>query len=402
MKKYIALVLALMLGLGTVSAQAFDTSQDSGLLMLVNKTHTLPSDYVPEQTALAGRVPVTGAHTLRPEAAEAYERLYAAMQADGAGKCSVLSGYRSYATQTFLVNRRVNQRVNNGMTRQRAYDVTYQTIAPAGASEHQIGLAIDLTVGGGTSSSFKNSGPGKWMSRHGWEYGYILRYEDAKKDLTMISAEAWHYRYVGVPHAKLMMDNGWCFEEYIDYLHQNGKLSTQIGDTVYDVYWTADADMALPAGAVEDISNDNAGGWVLTLSRPADPLQHLRGHWAEASFQWLVSQGVTLGKVVDPNESITSREFAALCALEGGEDAPLTREQAAQLLAPHLADQGLSRLAYTDLADIDPVAFQSVQTGVHSGLFSHGADQAFRPKAPLTWGEAGALAARLRSLGTAQ
>ncbi len=393
-----ALFLTLCLAL-CPAALAFDTAQDSQLLILVNKTHVLPADYVPETQLLSGSVPVTASSiSLRPEAARAYIAMYQAMRADGVPVCKGQSGYRSYSTQNYLVNLRVGQRMSRGMSQQAAYEDATMYTAPAGASEHQTGLAIDCGTGGSLSQSCSSTPAGRWLAQHAWEYGVILRYEADKSDLTMIGAEAWHYRYVGVPHAKFITDNGFCYEEYIDYLHANGSATVTVGDTCYDIFWTGDPTREFPGLEILDISSDNAGGWIITASRPADPLFYVRGHWSEKDFLRLEEMGAELGPVVLPDQAITGRELAGLCGLEGGSEQTLTREEAAAFLAPYLPDQRLTRLVYTDLDKISGASFQGVQIAVTNGLFPHGAWQSFRPKAKLTWGEAAALAVEFRGL----
>lgn len=400
MKRKLFPLLFLVLCLALCStALAFDTAQDSQLLILVNKTHVLPADYVPETQPLSGSVPVTASSiSLRPEAAQAYIAMYQAMRADGIAVCKAQSGYRSYATQRYLVNQRVGQRMQRGMSQQAAYEDATVYTAPAGASEHQTGLAIDCGIGGSLSQSFSRTPAGRWMAQHAWEYGFILRYEADKSDLTMIGAEAWHYRYVGVPHAKFISDHDFCYEEYLDYLHANGSASVTVGDTCYDIFWTDDTAQEFPGLEILDISSDNAGGWIITASRPADPLIHVQGHWSESDFLRLKDMGAELDSVVLPDQAITGRELAGLCGLEGGSKQALTREEAASFLAPYLSDQRLTRLVYTDLDEISGTAFQGVQAAVTNGLFPHGEGQSFRPKAQLTWGEAAALAVRFRGL----
>ncbi len=380
-------------------ALALDAGRDSGLLMLVNKTHTIPTDYVPQLRSLSGSIPVSSASiSMRPEAADACTAMFQAMKADGVALCLGQSGYRSYARQTYLLNSRINARTRQGMSWQAAYDDTTVFTAPPGASEHQTGLAMDFGDGGSLTQRFANTAAGRWMAEHAWEYGFILRYQADKTEQTMIGAEAWHYRYVGVPHAKLIWERNWCLEEYIDYLHTNGFLSTQVGGVCYDIYWTGDAGRDFSGENIVDLSRDNAGGWIVTASHVSDPLHHIRGHWSEEHFLTLEALGVTPETEVLPDEAAAGRELAALCGLQAGGDEPLTREGAALLLAPFLPDQTMTRLAYADLSDFDGAAFQAVQTAVSNGLFSHEEGQPFHPKAALTWGEAAVLAVKFRTL----
>ena len=93
-------------------------------------------------------------------------------------------------------------------------------VAVPGTSEHQLGLAVDLV-----SSEYVQLDEGaektdvyKWLVKHCHEYGFILRYEKDKQNLTGVTWEPWHYRFVGRYHAKAMYDAGLCLEEYVKLL----------------------------------------------------------------------------------------------------------------------------------------------------------------------------------------
>ena len=391
-KRLSALLLSLLLLCG--SAAAFDTEADSGLLQLVNKTHSLAEDYVPELVTLSGMPAGGDGYRVRSEAARALADMLAAMQNDGIKPCNVISAYRSYAYQAQLVNDKVARRVANGQNPESAYREVTMSTAPAGSSEHQLGLAIDFSVSSSSSVSFGNTAAGKWLKEHSWEYGFILRYQEVKTGFTGIVSEPWHYRYVGIPHARIMYENGWCFEEYITYLHENGSYTLTVGEDSYVIYWTQDT--AAEFENVLDISFDNDGGWIITTAIIANPLAQVAGHWSESSFLALEEQGIVFNRRIDPTKTITRGEFAQLCGLERPEDpaAPLIRQDAAKLLESTLSDRTLSYLMYTDLESISVGAFQSIQMCVTNGIFSHGEDIAFRPADQMTWGEAAATALR--------
>ena len=58
------------------------------------------------------------------------------------------------------------------------------------------------------------------MAEHCQEYGFILRYPADKEDVTEINYEPWHMRYVGIPAATYIMENGLCLEEFVEQLQQ--------------------------------------------------------------------------------------------------------------------------------------------------------------------------------------
>ena len=67
---------------------------------------------------------------------------------------------------------------------------------------------------------------GEWLKENAENYGFIMRYEKEKMDITGgIIYEPWHWRFVGINIAKEMNDLGYCYEEYCQY--------KGIGDYVY-------------------------------------------------------------------------------------------------------------------------------------------------------------------------
>ena len=55
----------------------------------------------------------------------------------------------------------------------------------------------------------------KALLEHAHEYGFIQRYPANKADVTGISYEPWHYRYVGVDAATRMHRSGQTLEEFL-------------------------------------------------------------------------------------------------------------------------------------------------------------------------------------------
>ena len=88
-------------------------------------------------------------------------------------------------------------------------------VAVPGTSEHCLGYAADLCS---LEENFENSDQFAWLQKHCAEYGFILRYPKDKVDITKISYEPWHYRYVGSNHAQIIMSQGLCLEEYLEQL----------------------------------------------------------------------------------------------------------------------------------------------------------------------------------------
>ncbi len=123
------------------------------------------------------------------------------------------SGYRSYSEQAANFTRVCN---NNGVADGKDANGFYITM-PAGASEHQTGLAVDITdvYYPIKDSSLENTETFKWLKEHCTEYGFILRFPSDKQDLTGVMYEPFHFRYVGVEAAEYITENNLCLEEFV-------------------------------------------------------------------------------------------------------------------------------------------------------------------------------------------
>ena len=135
--------------------------------------------------------------------------------ADGLSNFQISSAYRTYSEQQKLVDNSVAkyQKNNPDWSRDRCLSATYNTVAPAGTSEHQTGLAFDITV---PNVSFTGTAQQKWLHEHCAKYGFVVRFTADKQKLTGFVAESWHFRYVGVEAAQTMTQNNWCLEEYVE------------------------------------------------------------------------------------------------------------------------------------------------------------------------------------------
>ncbi len=147
---------------------------------------------------------------------EPLETMLTAARKDGIGLI-ICSAYRSWQKQTTLFNNKMKTQMNMGKTYAEAVEATSEWVAIPGASEHQIGLALDIV-----STEYKKLDEGqaktpaaKWLAEHAHEYGFILRYPKGKKEETTIEYEPWHYRYVGIEAATEMKEKGITLEVYL-------------------------------------------------------------------------------------------------------------------------------------------------------------------------------------------
>ena len=204
------------------TALSADQAPPTDFLMLVNRSHKLsktdvPTDLVEIASVLSAdivKVKYTGTKANRT-AVEALGKMLSAAISEGVSNFQISSAYRTYSEQQKLVDNSVAkyQKNNPSWSRDRCLSATYQTVAPAGSSEHQTGLAFDITVPG---VSFTGTEQQKWLHQHCAEYGFIVRFTAEKQKLTGFVAESWHFRYVGVDAAKTITQNNWCLEEYIE------------------------------------------------------------------------------------------------------------------------------------------------------------------------------------------
>ena len=196
------------------------TVVDDNLLLLVNKTHPLGSDYRPDDLVTISRtvdgVGNSDTKKMRKVAAEAVEKMMADALAQGID-IRVRTGFRSYSYQENLFSSYVQ---NHGEAEANTFS------ARAGESEHQTGYACDLggkTEGYALSYKFGDTAEGKWVYEHCSEYGFILRFTDGKTvggvrqpgEITGYVYEPWHIRYVGLDAAKEIYERGICLEEYL-------------------------------------------------------------------------------------------------------------------------------------------------------------------------------------------
>ena len=127
------------------------------------------------------------------------------------------NSYRSREYQEKLYNDSISKYLNKGYSENNAIKQTLKTILEPGYSEHETGLAIDFS---NPSHSVDNSVMWQYLYNNAYKYGFILRYPKDKTDITKISYEPWHYRYVGIEHSTYMYENNLVLEEYLDYLKQ--------------------------------------------------------------------------------------------------------------------------------------------------------------------------------------
>lgn len=182
-------------------------------LFLVNQSHPLPQDFKVETKA------VSGTYVMDKRAADYMISMLADAKKAGV-KLQVISTYRSVDYQRKLFDKDVATYEGKGMSHEEAVAQTALSVAVPGQSEHNAGLAADILSDEWSSlnEGFEKTKAFQWLSDNAQEYGFILRYPKGKTDLTGITYEPWHYRFVGLYHAQKLKDSGLCLEEYMDTL----------------------------------------------------------------------------------------------------------------------------------------------------------------------------------------
>ena len=141
-----------------------------------------------------------------------------------------------------------------------------------GHSEHHTGLAFDFGVYvDGEVSAFTNTGVNTWFVQNSWQYGFIPRYPNDKTEITKTAYEPWHFRYVGEPHAYIILQNNWCFEEYMEFLMEytpDDPYINEYNGIAYEIYYTRDTGIKIPPDCDFDISGNNIDGFIVTVRHP--------------------------------------------------------------------------------------------------------------------------------------
>ncbi len=182
-----------------------------------------------------------------------------------------VSGFRSRAEQEQIFRDSLR---NNGIK------FTKRFVALPDCSEHQTGLAVDLGLNQeeidfirpdfpyeGVCGQFREKAP---------KYGFIERYAADKEEITGISHEPWHFRYVGYPHSEIMTQNNLCLEEYIEYLknfpYKGSHLWNDNSGKAVEIFYVSEetgktGTVKLPEHAIADVSGNNVDGWIVTVWR---------------------------------------------------------------------------------------------------------------------------------------
>jgi D-alanyl-D-alanine carboxypeptidase len=200
--------------------KALSIDDPTSIWVVADKLRPLnPVNYVPPDL-VETPVPHLNPPTLRKAAADAMVAMFAAAKAEGAGGMQLQSAYRSYAVQ-------VN--VYNGYVRSAGQAGADAQSARPGTSEHQTGLAADISalpLKCALAACFGQTPQGIWLAANAYRFGFLLRYPADKVPITGYMYEPWHFRYIGVDLSTEMHNTGFTtLEEFFglpaapDYAH---------------------------------------------------------------------------------------------------------------------------------------------------------------------------------------
>jgi D-alanyl-D-alanine carboxypeptidase len=201
------IIIALCFMLGGLTDKRHEAITDYGWeLILVNDDNFMPEDYKINLLTLSNGQQVD--ERIYPHLQEMFDD----MRKQG-HRPIVVSGYRSEDEQKAILKDKIKAFEADGYSGFRAEKLALQWVAQPGTSEHQLGLAVDINP---DYTVTKGWGFYAWLEENSYKYGFVKRYPADKTDITGISNENWHFRYVGLDAAKVMYEENLCLEEYIE------------------------------------------------------------------------------------------------------------------------------------------------------------------------------------------
>ena len=228
-----------------------------GNLVLVNRKYPIDAESIPDDVLTLfdhpelreGFALYDKSIRLTDDLLSRFKEMVKDAAGEGVDRWLISSGYRDNVEQAALYEEKGPDYAN-----------------PAGHSEHNLGLSLDIgsTRGGGMAKAPE----GAWLQKNAWKYGFILRYPKDKADITGTQYEPWHFRYVGLPHSKIMHDRGLVLEEYLDELREKRTISAKVNGVRYEITYVpvrGSTRFQLPKGASYELSGDNREGVIVTV-----------------------------------------------------------------------------------------------------------------------------------------
>lgn len=193
-------------------------SKEDWRLILVNKQHSIPEGYE-ESVPLGNIKTMKGIMCCDERIIDDLLEMIQTAKEDGV-ILEICSPYRDLEYQEKLFSKKITKYMSRGLSYMEAYQLASTAVTVPNASEHQIGLALDIVTNTYTTlnEGFGNTSAGKWLAENSANYGFILRYPKGKEDITGIEYEPWHFRYVGKEAAKVITEREITLEEFWEEL----------------------------------------------------------------------------------------------------------------------------------------------------------------------------------------
>ncbi len=203
-------VLAPKPGVGSNSANTTDaavtavnsnSTDENWALYVIGNDNPLPSDFTVNTKS------VSGERELDVRCADYAIQMLDDARAQNVG-LFVTSAYRSIDKQAANMQSYISTLISQGYSQEEAKKQAEREIALPGHSEHNAGLAMDIVSDTYWSNhsdleeSFDQLPQYDWLIENSWKYGFVLSYPKGKEDITGFIYEPWHYRFVGLEHAK--------------------------------------------------------------------------------------------------------------------------------------------------------------------------------------------------------
>ena len=176
-----------------------ETNLTNEYAILVNKFNYLKEDFAVNDLVKISDWYAYAGHSIRSEVYNNYVNMWKAAKEENL-TLLVTSSFRTFASQE---------------KDYKSYGDDYA--ARPGYSEHQTGLALDISTYDTDGNAFKETGEYKWLQENAHKYGFMLRYPEGKEDITGYAYESWHYRYLGETLATKVHDSGLTYDEYYAY-----------------------------------------------------------------------------------------------------------------------------------------------------------------------------------------
>lgn len=225
---------------GLISISASETEgiiKYSNVMWLVNSSHLLPGEDIPAVSDAGDGFLV---NTL---ALSDLNRLFDECEAENGKGILFTSTFRSHDLQASIYE-------------------TNPFAVPPGESEHETGLAVDIKVEGYAQLRFIMSDTGRWMAKNSYKYGFIIRYPFWATDITGVTYEPWHLRYVGSPHAEIIYRSKIALEDYHKLFKEGCFYS--FGDYIISYQSANDGMLIFPDNLNNiSVSPDNTGMYYI-------------------------------------------------------------------------------------------------------------------------------------------